>query len=395
MRARAWCVAIAAAAIVVSWGCGPGGGPAASCYVDEVEGAVVLDPDVCPAYVVREMLIVGTGDTLTVEPGAVVRFQQDTGIEVRQQGVLSAVGTAVDPILLTGAQAVVGYWKGVRFGDAGSFDNELAYVTIEYGGSDEFSDMGAANLTLSGSFPTRAKVTHSTFRYSAGFGFVFDDEALIGADLVPDGDFVDNLATLNALGPGKVDQRVVGFLDDSGSYAGNAVDYLAVRGDYDNDVSQTWQALDVPYLVDGGIYVDGIELTIAAGATVVFRQDSGIEVSTDGAFRAIGAADAPIVFTGYDEIPGYWDGLSFHNAASFDNRLEHVVVEYGGGRLFPWGGRANVVVDESGFDSRVALAHATTRHSGGWGVWVSNGSSVTLSDITYASNTLGDFYQEP
>lgn len=308
---------------------------------------------------------------------------------------MRAAGTAADPILFTGAQAIPGYWKGVRLGDAGSFDNELAYVTLEYGGGEAFGDMGAANLTLSGSFPTRARVTHATFRHSAGYGFVFDEEALIGLDLVPDGDFADNVATLNALGPGKVDQRVVGFLDASGGYAGNTVDYLVVRGDYDNDVSQTWQALDVPYLVDGRVYVDGIDLTISAGTTVVFLQDGGIEVSTDGVFEAIGTADAPIVFTAFSPIRGYWDGLSFHNAASFDDRLERVVVEYGGGREFAWGGRANVVVDESGFDSRLEVVDAVIRHGGGWGIWVSNDSTVTRTNVAYADNQLGDLYLEP
>lgn len=389
------------AVVLATVGCTPGGGgPPSACILDEISGAVVLSSDQCPFYTVRQVLVVGTGDELMLEPGTELRFDQDTGLEVHDYGKLIAIGTAAEPIVLTGKEAIRGYWYGLYFTDAGSFDNELRYVTVEYGGGYDYSGQGGANLTMTGSFPTRAKISHCTFRQSAGYGFVWGDDALIGADSIPDGDFADNFSTENALGPGLVWENVVGFLGNGG-YTGNDEDYLKVIAGYGNDVSQTWQALDVPYLIDGVLDVNPITLTLSPGVRLIFTQDGGIEVGGAGALIAVGAATEPITFTALQPVRGYWQGLHFHDAASFDNRLEHVIIEYGGGYTFPWGGRANIVIDDStsgtaDIVSRVLVRNATIRHSDGYGIWVSdNGEATDRSNVIYANNRLGNYFKEP
>ncbi|NIS36714.1 MAG: right-handed parallel beta-helix repeat-containing protein, partial [Actinobacteria bacterium] len=69
-------------------------------------------------------LIVAPGSTLTLEPGARLRFatsdQMASGIDVsrvelRVQGTLSASGTALSPVTLEGSSTTPGSWYGVRF----------------------------------------------------------------------------------------------------------------------------------------------------------------------------------------------------------------------------------------------------------------------------------------
>jgi hypothetical protein len=51
-----------------------------------------------------------------------------------------------------------------------------------------------------------------------------------------------------------------------------------------------------------------------------------------GALVAVGTAEQPIVFTSVTSIAGAWRGLVFGNKPSPKNRLEHVRIEFAGGR---------------------------------------------------------------
>lgn len=77
------------------------------------------------------------------------------------------------------------------------------------------------------------------------------------------------------------------------------------------------------YLVSGNIRVTSA-LTIEAGTTVVFGQDSRWFFVDQGSIQAIGTEDEPIVLQGVESLPGYWYGLCFaDNRAS---RLEYVAL---------------------------------------------------------------------
>ncbi len=93
------------------------------------------------------------GGTLTLEPGVVMEFEANTGIDVKSGSALIARGTATQPIQFIGATAVAGFWDGIYFNNTQNPLNELTHVDISYAGGD--SDIGAismwasSNLTLS------------------------------------------------------------------------------------------------------------------------------------------------------------------------------------------------------------------------------------------------------
>lgn len=126
-------------------------------------------------YYITARATVERGNTLTIEPGVIVKF--DDGASLTVAGNLVADGTADDAIVFTSLKddsyggdtngdgtatsPTFQDWNGVvfawqRVAPTGQFD----YVTMQYGGGEENSGMLALN---SGNIT----ISHSTFRYSA------------------------------------------------------------------------------------------------------------------------------------------------------------------------------------------------------------------------------------
>ncbi len=156
------------------------------------------------------------------------------------------------------------------------------------------------------------------------------------------------------------------------------------------------------YLVESSVSVTGgAMLTIEQGVIIKFQQDAGMTVRSDGRLSAVGTAEQPIIFTGEEAVRGYWDGLDFSFSNSFENRLDHVTIEYGGGyRFFGWeSARTNLMLNgSSSAPVRVEVTNCTLRESAGWGIWIDDDATVN-ADIetanTFAGNTGGDVFREP
>ena len=386
--------------------CGPSGGADPCQLSGAISGEVTLSPSVCNPYHVSGDVSVGEGGKLTIEPGTTLEFAQDTGISVSGHGALVAVGSATDKITFTGASQVRGYWDGISFNAANSFDNELKYVEIKYAGGEQRWDSGAfehyrAALDLQSD--SRLKMTHSTISESAGSGLFLDDQVIIGTDNSPDGDFAGNTITSCASYPVITYANEVGFLDGSNDFAGNdaGYDYVRFSGDYVYIATQTWQNLNVPYLVKDQPGVGAGEvLTIAPGTKLVFEQDAGLEAyGSNSAIKAIGTSAERITFTGKQQTNGYWAGLHFNDTNNSNNILRYVIVEYGGNNtgFLDSDALGNVVVSSSGNSSHqtIEVSHSIIRHSGHWGISVAHETTDTISNVTYSDNANGNYQKRP
>ncbi len=304
---------------------------------------------------------------VTIAAGARFLFAAGAGLNVNENGSLSAVGTAASRIVFSSTDKTRGYWTGVRFYYSNSSSNRLEYVTIEYGG-----DYWEANLSVNGN--TRLAVSNCIFRDSSEHGFRFDSGSTI--------QFSNNTSTSNATSAGSVALEHTGVLG-GGTYTGNDNDVILVDGGTLND-DTTWAALGVPYMLMDSATTDAA-LTVDPGVVVVFDSGEGLSINETGSLTAVGTAANPILFTGADPTPGFWSGIHFYYSNDLANQLEYVTVEYAGNY---WD--ANISV---GGTSRVNITNCTLTDSSGWGIDVSSSADIN-ADVatanTFANNVDGD-----
>ncbi|WP_439026848.1 hypothetical protein [Haloarchaeobius sp. DT45] len=341
-----------------------------------------------------------SGGHLTVSGGATVSFGQDAGVEVVEDGQLTAIGMDPEteeslPITFTGEQQTRGYWTGIVVDESDQVPSRLENVVVEYGGGEKYTWAGAAaNVAVARG--GRVLVSRSTLRESAAYGFHFQNGTTVDS-------FDRVTVTQNARGAGNVGARLAYAPSDTGTYTGNDVDVVVVtKGTIRDGQRPTWDAIDVPYRVASGdtVEVQG-HLTVAPGATVEFGQDAGMEVVTGsgtGRLTAVGIdpdteESKPITFTGEQKTRGYWNGIVFDETDRTENQFRNAVVEYGGGEKYTWAAAAgNISV---GRGSRVRVDGCTLRESQAYGIAVSGTSTVdSFTQNTVTRNRDGAAYAD-
>ncbi|MBM6993280.1 MAG: right-handed parallel beta-helix repeat-containing protein [Prevotella sp.] len=196
----------------------------------------------------------------------------------------------------------------------------------------------------------------------------------------------------NALTPQQTSDNLV-FTLESGveqrvnlsAYAWDAVSMRNVRIDRDSVIDGNGR----PVIVYGGIRVDSAAtLTIAAGTTLYFHEDAGINVY--GRLLTPGTPDNPVTLRGdridymfdylpYDRVPGQWQGLRFHDSST-GSVLQHTDIHstYNG-----------VVVDSSSVTQlKLSLENVTIHNCQGYGL-LSENARLSLIN-TQITNTLND-----
>ncbi len=128
-------------------------------------------------------------------------------------------------------------------------------------------------------------------------------------------------------------------------------------------------------LVTKTIYIqNNATLTILPGVTMLFQSGTGFNVRTDGALTANGTADKPILFTGVQKTPGYWDGIQFTFSNNVNNSIDYAIVEFGGGLQ---NGTANVVTYGTiNSPQRLKIKHTVLSDSSAYGIEFSDGAII-------------------
>ncbi|WP_452231863.1 hypothetical protein [Lacinutrix sp. MEBiC02595] len=88
-----------------------------------------------PYHFPEGMDVTNSGGKLTIMPGVVMKFGQDTDLAITEgaggnKPSLIAVGTAADPIVFTSIDNTLSSWRGIYF-DSPSTLNEIGFATIE------------------------------------------------------------------------------------------------------------------------------------------------------------------------------------------------------------------------------------------------------------------------
>ena len=383
------------------WGCGSSGGdgggdgdrPDAGGAVQvDCRTAQTLDHDIdtdttlsVDCYRVTDKI--GVSAALMLDPGTVLEFETGTGLKIADGGSISALGSEAAPILLTSAEGIAGDWSGLVL-DSSSPDNELDHVIVEHAGTDDLSFNGntSANLILMSG--ARAAVTSSTFARGSEYGVAMDS----GAELLA---FDDNEFVENEGPPMQLNSKQIGYIGGGNVFGTGAAPASAYVRLEDNSTgslrsttedTQTWPALDVPYRFFGKHFIDDAAavVTIEAGAELEFDEGAGLRVN-DGALKALGTADEPVVFTAARKEPGEWSGLVI-SSSSPDTELDFVNAEYGGAQGLGFNGNTSgsLILVEG---ARASVTSSTFAHGSEYGVAVASGAELlAFEDNEFIAN---------
>ncbi|NQU35694.1 MAG: T9SS type A sorting domain-containing protein [Bacteroidetes bacterium] len=126
-------------------------------------------------YLIEGDIKITSSDTLNIEPGVVIEFQDYYGLYV--EGYIHAIGNETDSILFT-VNDTTGYhnyshpgWKGIRFVNATPYDSSyIEYCIIEYG-KGEYDNGGGMIIHLY----DKLRITNSTIQYCFIDGDFFED----------------------------------------------------------------------------------------------------------------------------------------------------------------------------------------------------------------------------
>jgi parallel beta-helix repeat protein len=270
---------------------------------------------------------------LTIEPGAVIKFNEGTSIYFGYNGgasgtTLIANGTSSKPITFTSSLTVKapGDWNYIGFYDGTSSASSMQYCTVEYGGGYT-SYIGEIHLD-----EVHINIDHCTVQYSEQYGISLSSGAWFGS-------FTNNTVKDNDTYP----------IDISGNYVhtigtGNTITTdkgILVEGDEFEQASATWLKQSCPYILNNDLYiqaVSGAVLTIQPGVEIQLVENAGIYVAFSGgmfgSLIADGTSQARIRFTSAapagSKTAGDWAFIGFYDGAGSSSSFTYCDIEYGG-----------------------------------------------------------------
>lgn len=346
-----------------------------------VSGVFVNTPSDCD-YLLKRPVSLSNGQ-FTIEPGVVIKFEQDTYLRVSDNASLDAVGTAAAPIRFEALSPVKGFAKGLNIG-SGSLVTRLEHAVFSNLGKEDRGVFGGLqNGAIDGLNGGGLIMKNVTVR-----GSIYDGVTLHRLPIL---EFENNTFTDNARYPVRIAAGQLHQLDAGSDYLGgdtpNGRPYINVDGVGRKAAfeSATWKKLNVPYFVGIAVNVENGTVTLEPGVTFVFGSGASFGVDGPGALTAIGTADTPIVFTGERQAPGSWEGIVFFRSNSDDNIFDHVEVSYGGdGFIYE-----NSI--DLPYQSFLTIRNSVISNSATYGICVGLESDIDIDNTTVLrDNALGD-----
>ncbi|TVQ96005.1 MAG: hypothetical protein EA398_16585 [Deltaproteobacteria bacterium] len=303
-----------------------------------------------PYRIVSDLTLAAAGN-LIMEEGVELHFLRDRGFDLR--GRIHVRGTEDAPVLLRSEEFVPNSWRGVRIADNNRPENLIEHMVILEAGNSAWGNAPQAGLVIDpvgGAVATGLR--HVRVEDSAGNGLVIRPGNIILHA------FEANTFTGNAARPVVLPAAQAGVLDEASSYAGNAIDSIAISGIFDEDV--TLRNLEVPWEATAELRVrNSATLTIDAGTRIQFRLNTWLRVGESlqpGFLRVLGTPDSPVILEGTTPVAGWWRGLLIGNSLNPLNEINHLTVRHGGSE--GWGGAleaANVHLSRSAGNSRLSV----------------------------------------
>jgi len=328
------------------------------------------------------------GATLTIQPGAIIKFDVFAGLDIAFNGNVNAAGTSGQPIIFTswrddtaggdtnadGAGSLPNNsdWNNITFGSTST--SSLSHVQVRYGGAGSLGEVIIASSNVS--------FTDSIFRNSstAGVRINASNPTLTGST------FSNNSVSAVSMDLAS-NPTITGVTMSNNVINGLNLDGGTLTG------SRSWNDPDIVYRLTGDVTVAaGATLTVGAGQIVKVPAFAGIDLLVSGTLHADGTAGQRIIFTSERDdtaggdtnndsngnLPnnGNWNGITF-NSGSTNNVMDNVEVRYAGAT-----GIAAVAVNSA----VLSLTNSTIHHSSQAGLRII-GSDPTLTNNVFHTNS--------
>jgi len=370
-------------------------------------------------YIITNTLIILYGNTLTVEPGVNLKFNDSTGLEVN--GTLKAIGEENNKIIFTSSNEP-NYWSGIYF-TASSANSELNWTEIKYGRRclgwgcgeppailvenssiifknsilENYTDRGLKLVNSSSTVENTnflgSGIAVSTvgIEIEGGSPIIKDCDLIqnnkhgIFVDFLAEGDlphiegnnFEGNENAIYTLSPNIV------FKNNRAEREDNQINGILVSGTISQNL--TWFKNDIPYLIENFVIINsGYTLTINPGV-IIKGQNVGFYAAylrMEGKLIAEGTVDNPIVFTSFPDA-GNWGGLTFVSGSE-GSILKNVIVSYGGAWNPYWDEQGLVSVQ----DSKVEFDQVTIEYGSEAGLYFKNSESI-IKNTSLKNNLYG------
>lgn len=341
------------------------------------------------AYYIDQSINVTNNATLTIEPGAQIKFGQDVKLDVSyysdSPGNIVAIGTKEKPIIFT-AQATVktkGDWDGLWL-YKGANASKFAYCVFEYaGGYGSGGGEGAITINHAKS----VAIDYCTFKNNNSYG------VLISQSPSALSSFSFNQFENNTTNDLKLSAYNVEGIEEGNVFSKN-IDVVGDQIDKPGEV--VWRKQNASYVIKGRTEVgsaSGTTLIIEAGTSIKLAKSSleiGYYATDFGRIKAIGTSTEPIEFTSASDNPsrGDWGGVNFGYGSSAGSVFEYCNFSYGGSNDFAM----ILFLYEQG--SKTSISNSSFSNSAGYGIMLnqpnSDSSYPTLSNNSFSNNSLGN-----
>lgn len=395
-----------------------------------------------PYYVTEGVYVgtTGTGATLTIADDVELRFGNSAFLAAgySNYGDIVLAGDSSDgtPIVLTSNQTTpkAGDWYGLFFGQYSSSTSKLTGFELAYAGggtSVSYYPTGAAGITAYyADLSIDDGDIHDNRRYGiwSYYGALTLQNSIISGTTTtsgstrPDGtgvriegstasigDWSNNEITSNAKYPVEMPHHAMGGLDEawagtSSTYKGNYSGYDYIYTSYAGYVStnQTWAVLDVPWYVDGSLYISGSTdpiVTIDGPQTVYMGRGSQIWVgySSYGDLTADSVTFTSIRAASSAATAGDWEGIRYGSNTSATTSIKSSTIAYAGSIT------SSTYVSTDGavyvdYGAKGSIKSTTISGSQSCGIYdgyAKTGSLLSLSGNTYSGNASGSGADSP
>ncbi|MGO3184015.1 MAG: hypothetical protein ACTIJ9_14405, partial [Aequorivita sp.] len=266
------------------------------CSAFQEDITLVDNPDAPVDYIIS--CYAAVEKKLTIEPGVVIEFNQNAGLDFKSQSSIHAMGTPDKPIVMTGSELRPGFWKGIVF--VSDNNNIMEHVDISYGGSQIINGDGPSSVVVYSGASLIMK--NSTISHSEKTAF----EARYRNSEVT----LENNTFTENIEPLRISLQLAHKASATNDFSGNDKDrVIIVSNPSAIEESVVWQNINVPYQVTGNVGVSRLgSLTIEPGAIIEMESGTRFDIN-EGGFKMLGTEALPIVVRGVQSGPGSWLGI--------------------------------------------------------------------------------------